>query len=77
MQVRDTVLALEDAGAQQLDLLGSGPIEQPAALAEDDQDDVELKLVQHAGGEREPGNARRGRARSCRPPLPSLGSSRS
>jgi hypothetical protein len=48
MQVRDTVLALEDAGALQLDLLGSEALEQQAALAEEDGDDVELELVQHA-----------------------------
>ena len=50
MQVRDTVLALQDAGALQLDLLGSEALEQQAALAEEDGDDVELELVQHAGG---------------------------
>src|SRR6266545_845910 len=50
MQVRDTVLALEDAGGLQLDLLGSEALEQQAALAEEDGDDVELELVQHAGG---------------------------
>ena len=38
MQVRDTVLALEDAGALQLDLLGSEALEQQAALAEEDGD---------------------------------------
>src|SRR6266511_2680711 len=57
MQVADTILALEDAGGLQLDLLGSEALEQPTALAEEDGNDVELELLQHPGCEREPGHA--------------------
>jgi hypothetical protein len=44
----DTVLALEDPGALQLDLLGSEAFEQTASLAEEHRDDVELDLVEDA-----------------------------
>ena len=47
----DVALALEDAGALHLDLFGSEAFEQTAALAEEHRDDMELELVEDAGGE--------------------------
>jgi hypothetical protein len=43
------VTAAADGDRLQLDLLGVEMLEQPAALAEDDRDDVELDLVEKAG----------------------------
>ena len=53
MHVGDAALALEDAGALELDLLGGEAVEEAAPLAEQHRDDVELELVEDAGGERE------------------------
>jgi hypothetical protein len=51
VHVGDAALALEDADALHLDLLGSEAFEQTAALAEEHRDDMELELVEDAGGE--------------------------
>ena len=51
MHVYDAGLALEDPRALQLDLLGSQALEQAAPLAEEHRDDMELELVEEAGGE--------------------------
>jgi hypothetical protein len=51
VQVGDTGLPVEDAGALQLDLLGGEALEQPAPLAEEHRDHMELELVEDAGGE--------------------------
>ena len=48
-------VALEDAGALQLDLLGIEVVEEATPLAEEHRDDMELELVEHAGSERELG----------------------
>jgi hypothetical protein len=53
VHVRDTALPLEDPGALQLDLLGSEALEQTAPLAEEHRDQMDLELVEYAGGERE------------------------
>ena len=53
MHVGDTALPLEDPGALQLDLLGSEALEQTAPLAEEHRHDMELDLVEDAGGEGE------------------------
>ena len=50
MQVGDAVLPLEDPGPLKLDLLGSKALEQAAPLAEQHRDEVQLQLVQDAGG---------------------------
>src|SRR4029450_10135728 len=50
VHVGDTVLPLEDPGALQLDLLGSEALEQTAPLAEEHRNDMELELVEDAGG---------------------------
>src|SRR5918996_2184449 len=50
VHVGDTALPLEDPGALQLDLLGSKALEQTAPLAEEHRDDMELDLVEDAGG---------------------------
>ena len=47
----DTALPFEDPGALQLDELGTEALEQTAPLAEQHRDDVELDLVEDAGGE--------------------------
>ena len=57
MHVGDTALALEDPGALQLDLLGSKVLEQTASLAEEHRDDMELELVEDAGGKSELGDS--------------------
>ena len=77
MHVGDTVLPLEDPGAFQLDLLRGEALEQTASLAEEHRDDMELELVEDAGGECELRFRRRGPARSCRPQPPWLESSQS
>ena len=46
----DAALPLEDPGALQLDLLGSEALEQSAPLAEEHRDNMELELVEDAGG---------------------------
>ena len=43
----------EDAGALELDLLGIEVVEEAAALAEEHRNDMDLELVEDAGGERE------------------------
>ena len=48
----DAVLAFAHAGALELDLLRVEVVEQPAALAEQHRDDVELELVEDTRGER-------------------------
>src|SRR6266566_1157607 len=48
VHVGDTVLPLEDAGALELDLLGSEALEQTAPLAEEHRDDMKLELVEDA-----------------------------
>ena len=53
MHVGDAVLPLEDPGALQLDLFGGEALEETAPLAEEHRDDMELELVEDAGGERE------------------------
>jgi hypothetical protein len=53
VHVGDAALPLEDLGALQLDLLGSEALEQTAPLAEEHRDDMELELVEDAGGKRE------------------------
>ena len=53
VHVGDTALALEDPGALQLDLLGGEALEETAPLAEEHRDDVELELVEDAGGQSE------------------------
>ena len=69
MHVGDTAFALENPGALELDLLGGKALEQTSPLAEEHRDDVELELVENAGGECELcGARRRGPTRSCRPP---------
>ena len=71
MHVGDAALPLEDPGALQLDLLGSEALEQTAPLAEEHRDDMELELVEDAGGKCELRECRRrGPARSCRPQPP-------
>ena len=52
MQVGDAPVADEDAGALELDLLGGESLEQAPARSEEHRDDVELELVEDAGGER-------------------------
>jgi hypothetical protein len=49
----DSVLALEDPSTLELDLLGSECLEQTAPPAEEHRDDMELELVEDAGGKRE------------------------
>jgi hypothetical protein len=49
--VGDTALAPEDPGGLQLDLLGSEALEQTAPLAEEHRDEMELELVEDAGGQ--------------------------
>ena len=51
MHVRDAVLALEDPGALELDVLGAQVVEQTAALAEQHRDEMDLDLIEDAGGE--------------------------
>ncbi len=41
------------AGALELDLLGIEVVEEAAALAEEHRNDMDLELVEDAGGERE------------------------
>src|SRR5215217_5362450 len=53
VHVGDPALSLEDPGALELDLLGSKALEQPTPLAEEHRDDMELELVEDAGGQRE------------------------
>ena len=53
MEVGDAAVAFEDAGALQLDLLASMCVEEAAPLPEEHRDDVQLELVEEAGGERE------------------------
>ena len=48
----DTV-SLEDAGALELDVLGIEVVEEAAPLAEEHRDEMDLELVEHAGGERD------------------------
>ncbi len=50
MHVGDAALPLKDSGALQLDLLGSEALEQSAPLAEEHRDNMELELVEDAGG---------------------------
>ena len=50
MHVGDTV-PLEDPGALELDVLGTEVVEETAALADEHRDDMQLELVQDAGGE--------------------------
>jgi hypothetical protein len=52
VQVGDAPVADEDAGALELDLLGGESLEQAPARSEEHRDDVELELVEDAGGER-------------------------
>src|SRR4051794_15324123 len=52
-QMGGTGLALERADALELDLLRSEVVEETAALAEEHRDEMDLDLVEHAGGERE------------------------
>lgn len=53
MHVGDAVLALEDPGALQLDVVRREVVKQAAPLPEEHRDEMELKLVEEAGGERE------------------------
>src|SRR5829696_3245870 len=53
VHVRDAALPREDPGALQLDLLASEALEQTAPLAEEHRNDMELELVEDAGGKRE------------------------
>src|SRR4029453_9564396 len=53
VQVGDAGLPLEDPGALQLDVLGTALVEQPAPLAQQHRDEVELELVEDPGSERE------------------------
>jgi len=46
----DAVLSLEDPGALEFDLLCREAVEQPSSLAEEHRDDMELHLVEDAGG---------------------------
>jgi hypothetical protein len=48
--VRHAALALEDPDPLELDLLRTEAVEQPASLSEEDRDDVELELIEDAGG---------------------------
>src|SRR5580765_1156579 len=52
-EVGDPFFALEDAGAFQLDLFGGKAVEEAAALSEEHWDEVDLELVEDAGGERQ------------------------
>ena len=49
----DAALALEDPRALELDVLGAEVVEEAAALAEEHRDEMDLELVEDAGGERE------------------------
>jgi hypothetical protein len=51
VQVGDAGLPLQDPGALQLDVLGAEALEQTAPLAKEHRDEMELELVQDAGGE--------------------------
>jgi hypothetical protein len=53
VHVGNAALSREDPGALQLDLLGSEALEQTAPLAEEHGDEMDLELVEDAGGERE------------------------
>src|SRR5919107_1556181 len=53
VQVGDTLSPLEDPGALQFDVLGIEVLEETAALAEEHRDEMDLELVEDAGGERE------------------------
>jgi hypothetical protein len=53
VHVRDTSLSREDARALELDLLASEALEETAPPAEEHRDQMELELVEDAGGERE------------------------
>ena len=55
-QVGDAVLALEHPRALELDVLGREVVEEAASLPEQDRDQVDLELVEEAGGERELGD---------------------
>src|SRR5437773_2170553 len=57
VQVDDTALSLEGPRALQLDLLGSKILEQTTPLPEEHRDDVELELVEDAGGKCELGGS--------------------
>ena len=46
MQVGDTGLPLEDPGALQLEVLGTEVVEEPAPLAEEHRDEMDLELVE-------------------------------
>ena len=50
MHVRDTALPLEGPDALQLDLLGRKALEETTPLAEEHRDDMELELIEDAGG---------------------------
>ena len=54
VHVGDTGLPLEHPGTLELDLLWSEALEQTAPLAEEHRDDVQLELVEDAGGKGEP-----------------------
>jgi hypothetical protein len=53
VHVRDASLSFEDPDALQLDVLGSEVVEEPAPLAEEYRDEMDLELVEDACGERE------------------------
>jgi hypothetical protein len=50
VHVRDAGLPLEDAGALELDVLWTAFLEEAAPLAEENPDEMELELVEDAGG---------------------------
>ena len=51
VHVGDAALPLEDPGALQLDVLGIEVVEETAPLAEEHRDEMDLELVEDAGGE--------------------------
>jgi len=57
MQMGDTALSLEDAGAFQLDLPRCKALEQTAPGAEENRNDMELELIKNACSECEPRTA--------------------
>jgi hypothetical protein len=50
VHVRDAILPLADAGALELDVLWTALLQEAALLADEDPNEMELELVEDAGG---------------------------
>lgn len=53
----DSKLSFEDPGSLQLDVLGTEPLEKSPAFTQQNRNQVDLQLVENAGGEGQPRGA--------------------